>query len=375
VKPEDRDRLLALFQLAAEVPPATSGHVTDDDDLLTTWRQGELTPAEEDRFFAHLDACPACRKRIAELGQLTPEPDAALVTIPSAVAKPSRPRRLLLTAIVAVAACLVIGLAWVLSPARESARLDQARRDLNDGRPEDAWGRIERLSGERAGQLQEEAAYKAGLADLQGGRYDETLDWCRKADEKGVRSGRLENLRLMASADPAERVPAEVALEFRGNLLARGFRPDGTRANATSPQPDPVRQAAWEAAVKAYPESPVLVHNYGEFLLSRGRYRDALAVFLTPISQWHHRDPSAGIGMGLARFADGRDPTEVEAALSLFRATAEENPNHPALLIDVAVCLERLGKPAEAQTYWENALPLVSDPAIQEQIRRHLDRK
>src|SRR5205823_7809330 len=115
VKPRDRDRLLALFKLAADGPPAAGPHVADDDELLTAWRQGELTAAEEDRFFAHLDACPACRRRVAGLAGLFPEPAPAPVAVPSAVARPSRPRRLLLTAVVAVAACLVIGLAWVLS--------------------------------------------------------------------------------------------------------------------------------------------------------------------------------------------------------------------------------------------------------------------
>ena len=53
--PTERDHMLDLFRHAAGVPAATGAHVADDDELLAAWRMGDLSPAEEDRFYDHLE--------------------------------------------------------------------------------------------------------------------------------------------------------------------------------------------------------------------------------------------------------------------------------------------------------------------------------
>ncbi|HJZ60096.1 MAG TPA: zf-HC2 domain-containing protein [Gemmataceae bacterium] len=387
MKQSDRDRVLALFQLAADVPPPDTGHVADDDELLTAWREGNLTPAEEERFFAHLDACPACRKAVVELAQSLPAPETPAV--PEG-AKHSGSRRLLWTAAVALAACLVIGIAWALTGSNDPAELARARADLEQGRPEAALERLQNIRPDRLGgdgpraelaKLREQAAYEAALDDLKAARYDEAARTCRSVREKGVNSARLTNVYLMATADPAERVPGELAMAFHPTLLHRGFRPDGTRPNPVFLPPNPEREAAWRAAVKEHPDDEFLIMNLGDFLLNRGRYHEAGEVF-------SQRDLVGGLpargasepgltradGRALANFGDGQNPPDVEWALTCFRIGDRFPTNAPAL-VNCAVCLERLGKPAEARPYWEKALPLVTDPAIKAQIEQNLAKK
>jgi hypothetical protein len=212
VTPTDRDKLLALIRLAGDAPPADP-HVATDDDLLTSWRLGDLTPGEEDRFFAHLAACPACRASIVELAELlpeTPEP----VTVPAAPVMPSRRQRLIRTAGVASAACLVIGLVWALSSTSDSKELARAQQALNEGRLDDVFRRVEgirpdrlRTDAERAEfhKVYEEAAYRKALAELKAGHYDEAAAHCLSAKAKGVTSSRLTTVYELATADPTDR--------------------------------------------------------------------------------------------------------------------------------------------------------------------------
>lgn len=73
-----RDQLLALYGMAADHGPLSDTHVADDE-MLTAWREGLLTEAEEGCFFTHLDACPECRRTVIAL------------VVPTVTPRPARP--------------------------------------------------------------------------------------------------------------------------------------------------------------------------------------------------------------------------------------------------------------------------------------------
>src|SRR5205823_26030 len=112
---------------------------------------------------------------------------------------------------------------------------------------------------------------------------------------------------------------------------------------------------------------------HGSYLLARRRYDEALAEFRAAVAL-DHDSPLPPLGMGLVCF-ERRQVSDRQTALDHFRQAERAAPDHPPVLVNVAVCLEALEGPAAARAYWEKALPRVTDPATREQIRRHLDRK
>ncbi len=382
MKPTDRARLLNLFRAAAQLSPPATGHIAQDDVLLTAWRTGDLTDAEESQFFGHLEACKACCQVVIELGSAFP-PE---VTSPSSIAvvPATRPRRLLRTALVALAACLVIGLAWSFS-GRESDQFAEAKRDLDAGRAEDALIKLDavrpRNDKDRAklNQLLEEAAFSAALQDLKLGRYADAANKCLAVREKGVESGRIANVLLLSNAPQELRVPGELLLAFRPTLLHWGFRPDGTRAAPSSIRIDEPHLTAWKAASEHYPDDEYLRLNYGTLLLLQQRFQAAREVLDTPLLEAIVPTRSlSGSGMsltdarGIAFFGDGSSREGVERARHAFMAD-DRHRTSPNAAINTAICLERLGQPADARLLWLSALPQIADPQIKQIIEEHLN--
>src|SRR5437762_553740 len=102
MNPTERDRLLALFGHAAADAPA-GPHVADDDELLTAWRLGDLSAAEDARFHEHLAGCAGCRRYVADLAA---EP-------PAEPPPKSFPWRTVLTVVASLAACVVLVVGWL----------------------------------------------------------------------------------------------------------------------------------------------------------------------------------------------------------------------------------------------------------------------
>jgi superkiller protein 3 len=286
-------------------------------------------------------------------------------------------RRLPLLGAFAVAASLLVVVGWILAPTRDSIEMARANRELQAGRADEALARLGRVHPERLQDrertelptLVETAAYQSASKALTDGRFDDAARAFDAASNADVRSARIENLRLLASAGEEAPVPGELTLAYRGSLLDRGFTPKGgrkTRGGPASHTP-PERQAAWGRAAKEHPDSTTLQLNYGEFLLTLGKPQEAVAVFQRVIER-EPRNEAAHLGLGLALAADERDPQRFEKALAEFRTAEGLDPNSLPAQINIAVCLEALGDRPGAQQYWERVLPRINDPARRDQI-------
>lgn len=66
--------------------------------------------------------------------------------------------------------------------------------------------------------------------------------------------------------------------------------------------------------------------------------------------------PDALMKAGLDALYTKRDP---EGAVALFRKVLVKNPNHYGANFQLAVALDRAGKPTEARPYWEKALQMA----------------
>jgi hypothetical protein len=140
----ERQRLEALFRVTAntqEVPE--EGHIKDDEELLTCWSLGTLTPGQQAAIVEHLADCPPCRQGVAEMlraGVLAP-----LGAEPALRAR-RRVRPLWVLgglAGLAAAACLAF---LLLRPAPDGPTANElAAADLAAGRPREALERLERL--------------------------------------------------------------------------------------------------------------------------------------------------------------------------------------------------------------------------------------
>jgi tetratricopeptide (TPR) repeat protein len=374
----DRDRLLALFGHAAADAPASGPHVADDEELLTAWRLGELSPAEDARFHEHLANCPGCRRYVADLSAAdspaTTGPGVEQTTASSAFPTPSRfPWRSVVGVVAALAACVVLAVGWLGVPSTEAREVARAEAEFNEGKPEAALARLMRIPPERLTarekarrlELLERAAYQTIRGDLEAGRSDEAAMRHTVASAAGATSDRLNGLKVLAD----NRLTLRPALTAQsGSLLERGYLPNGAKpVNGAVPGPNDSVRAAWEAAAKANPDDPAVLVNAGEFLLGQGELVGAMVKFVRAVEL----DPAnlgGHIGLGLALAADEK----FDAALQPFRRALELAPDSAAVLIDLAVCYEGMKDPNSARPYWEKALERTTDPKIRNSIAGHL---
>lgn len=362
MNPTERDRLLALFGHAAADAPA-GPHVADDDELLTAWRLGDLSPAEDARLHEHLATCADCRRHVADLAATSP------------IAEPTPKKsswRSVIGVVAALAACVVLAVGWFVLPSSAAREVARAETEVNDGKPDAALARLMRVSPDRLPAAQKEkrqallerAAYQAVRGDVEAGRFEDATTQYEVASAAGAKSARLDGLRVLAD----RRLPLKPALSpDAGSLLDRGYLPNGANPTMSVPVPNDALRAAWVEALTANPDDPATLVNAGEFLLSQLDLGNAEEVFRRAVE--HDPKNVAGhIGLGLTAAARDR----FDAALRHFVRALELAPDSPALLVNVAVCYEALNDPETARTHWELALERATDPKLRTTIARHL---
>jgi cytochrome c-type biogenesis protein CcmH/NrfG len=365
MNPTERDRLLALFRHAAADGPAAGPHVADDDELLTAWRLGELSPAEDARFHEHLASCAECRKLVAVLAE----------AFPQTTAEPTPSRfgwRSVVGVLAALAACVVLAVGWLGMPSTEAREVAKAEAEFNDGKPDAALARLMRIppdrlkvsERQRRQELLERAAYQTIRGDLEAGHYDAAASHYTVASAAGAASSRLDGLKVLAD----NHLPLRPTLTPQaGSLLERGYLPNGANPMMSVPVPNDALRAAWDAAVKANPDDPATLVNAGEFLLGQRDFAKAESLFRHAV-ELDANNTAAHLGLGLTAAARDR----FDAALPHFRRALELAPDSAAIMIDLAVCYEALKDPTAARPYWEQALDRTTDPKLRACIAKHL---
>ena len=372
--PPESDKLLALFAAAADAPaPPVDTHPADDDETIAAFATGALTPLARRQLLAHLTACTPCRRRFAELAR-----DGTLAALRDSVTPAARPRPLawrnrrvaiggLLAASLLVA---VFGLWWVQStPGRALA---EATADLDSGRTGEAFDRLERVATERLSaeerrrhtELLERAAYGLGRDALTDGRFDAVGEVERRAAANGAKSGRLTNLTIQAARSDRQ----ESRLSSASLLLDRGVIMNGQQVVFKSARPDADTDARFRKAMEQFPDDPTLLTNYGEFLIEKVRYDEAVDVF-TRAANAAPDAPAPHTGLGLALFKLKR-PTD---ALPHFLTA--ERLGHGLAAVNAALCHEALGDRRQANVCWQRALPLVTSADLRQQIEETLMRE
>ncbi len=281
--------------------------------------------------------------------------------------------------VAALAACLLIGVFWVLSSRDNDALLALAQRDINEGNAARAFERVSQYLKEKEGTasrsdlqkakaLLEESGYQAARRGIQDGNVKRVEDIVEAARQKGAGSGRLANLRIQAQ----RRFAAENALAVKGTLVDYGFELNGQSYEKSLPSMDAAEQlidASFTAAVAAHPDTLQLRLNFGQFLLEQQPSR-ALEQFLVA----ERIDPSnalAQTGIGLAMFQSGQEGAAPQA-LPHFEKAAELLPRDLDANLNLAICLTRLGQRDAARRRFETALTLCTDPALRQRIEKAL---
>jgi tetratricopeptide (TPR) repeat protein len=360
-------RELVRTAVRAQTPPP-GPHVADDDELLAAWSAGLLAPPAHQTLVEHLSRCAACREEVVELlnqGVLEfAEPRA-------------RPHRRALTwwlpAGLAAALLLVAIGVWFLLPTGDPV-LVRAAEDLDAGRAEAAWQQLDawldaphaEADRQRARRLLEQAGYALARADLSGKRFQAVRDRVARLAERGVVSGRLRNLALQAE----HAAPVEVALAGKGALLAYGYEPDGNTPGKALPVPDDRLERQWQQALEEFPGEPLLLVNYGQFLFAQERFDEARERFAAALAA-DERLPAALLGLGLVAY-QGQD---YQAALDRFESLLRLTPDSVEGHVNVAMCLERLGRGPEARPHWQQAADATDNAVWRRKIRRHLQEK
>lgn len=390
------DRVRKLLRMAADAQPApTEGHFVEDDELLTCWSQGLLAPDEHERLIEHLAICPRCRNEVADLiraGVLefpeagaeedAEQAPAAAVEAASlrSAAVPRKSWFSLPWTRVALAASILVclgGIAWLLSPSGPSGlerQLARADRDLDAGHPAAAMDRVEPLLGQeldaatqaRAEELLKRAGYAAAVKGLSAKDFGQVLEIEHRVSRRVGASPQLLNLKLQAERG----VPAEFSLGTAGTLPAYGYELDGSAPRKALPVLDETTQRLdreFRAAVKEYPHSAALWLNRGQFLLALARHDEAGECFAEAL-KLEPKNELARLGLGLVWF----EQQQYEAALKEFQAVVAASPQNVSAQVNAAICLERLGRPADARHLWERVLELTGDARLRQQIEAHL---
>jgi|GEM_PF-1706943 len=387
-------------EVASPTGDGTPEHPRDDEDLLLDWSLGDLSPERHRQLLDHLAACPACRREIAAMvsaGALVlPDVDAAgpdenthvdaslrnavrpVSERPSHVASPpdANPlagraaygwrRPAIVTLVVALAASLLLLLApqvFHFRSADGSSVIALAQRDVDQGRPGEAFARMETyLSGERAvaeaqriqaGTILESSGYELARDGLVQGDFNRVSDIQHRVSRHTGGSSRLLNLRIQAERGET----AEQSLSLRTSLVRDyGYETDGRRQikDFSIPEITSTQQrieGELLAGIEAFPDSLALRLNYGQFLLDQNEYQRAEGVFAEAV----RRVPDsvlAQTGLGLALFQQNR-PDTIERALEPFQKAVQLSPDDPVVNLNLAVCLARLGRAGDAQRYLE----------------------
>lgn len=376
---ETNKLLRRLFRQASDQQQsAPRPHVVDDPELLTCWSQGQLLPRDHEQFVDHLAECSFCCRDLADMVRsgviALPEITKSSMEAPNVLPFRRRlQRRYLLAAGTLAAAVLLavfIGLRLGFQPERELVRLDQ---EVQDGNFAKAVESLERLLGrdlsqpvrERTRKLLEKAGYFQARSWLSAGRFAEVVGLEKRLGERGIASARLENLKLQAG----RRIPAEFALAQAGMLLHYGYELDGFAPAKGLPTIDnetEKQQRDWLKALSRFPGDALLRINFGQFLLTLGRYEEAQSQLAQAV-KLGGQDSSANLGLGLVAYQSEDYPV----ALKHFQAALLVAPESLAAHLNAAMCYERLGKKASADYHWERAAGLTTDASLKQQIEAH----
>ncbi len=350
-----------------DAPALDSPHPIDDEDLLLDWSLGDLSPERHQQVLDHLAACPACRREIAAMvraGVLSlPTVDASVPdAIPRAEPTTSAWRRpAIVTLVVALAASVLLVLAptvFDFGAPEAGSLIAMAQRDLDQGRPDEAFARLETYLSSggpaedqrgRAAALLESAGYELARGGLSQGDFRRVAEIDSRVTSRTRASARLLNLRLQAERGET----AERSLAQRRSLVRDyGYERNGQRLlkDFSIPEITPTQrriEAELLAGIEAFPDSLDLRLNYGQFLLDQNEFQRAEAVFAEAVRR-EPRSVLAQTGLGLALFQQNR-PEAIERALEPFQRAVQLSPDDPTANLNLAVCLTRLGRAQEAQ--------------------------
>jgi len=379
-----RNRILRVaFEAALDSATADLGnsgrHPVDDDELLLDWSLGDLDQQRREAFVDHLAECSSCRRELAAMVRagaiVLPEVDeddfdADANAGPSAAARhdqpKSRARPTLLLLAGALAASVLAMLAWGLfgpGGPGESSVIAMAQRDLDAGRAGEAFRRIDAYLTDqaeiaadqraRAEGILEASGYQVARQELTQGQFAKVSVIEDQVARRAGASARLVNLRLQAERGET----AEQSLAAKTSLVADyGYERDGRRhiKDFTFPEitdSDRRLKKEFAEAVQAHLDSVELRLNFGQFLLAQNDFPAAADQFAEAV----RIDPAnalAQTGLGLALFQEGEEES-IARALEHFRRAVELAPDDPAARLNLAVCLVRLGREAEAEPYFE----------------------
>jgi len=387
-----RHLFVTAINSSAETPSRTgaslSPHPIDDEDLLLDWSAGDLAPERHEQLLDHLAACPTCRREIAAMvraGALVlPHVDASLrdaVPLAERAAYGPWRRRSIFALVVALAASLLLVFARGLfdtGPRRGGTPIAMAQRDLEQGRTSEAFNRIDDYLSQadqltvtaddrrQAAAILESSGYELARSGLVKGDFRRVSDVENRVARRTTGSARLRNLRIQAERGET----AEQSLARRRSLVRDyGYETNGRRLIKDFSIPEitaTVRriEAAWVAAIEAFPDAIDLRLNYGHFLLDQNDFQRAETVFAEAVG----REPEnvlAHTGLGLALFQQNR-PETIQRALEHFQKAVELSPNDPGVNMNLAVCLTRLGREADARPYFEKANSFNPEPTATE---------
>ncbi|MFO0905759.1 MAG: tetratricopeptide repeat protein [Pirellulales bacterium] len=374
---------------------APGPHVADDDALLERWSAGYLDSAETRQITDHLAACTRCATLVAQMvksGTLVlPLIEESTADSMAASAQSSSPpgagggafegplggsrRPFLAIASLAVAATLVAAVLYFGGRSNSAeGQLALAKGEFARGDHLAALERVEGLISRDVAEplrtdalsVAREAAEKAAVERLEKGDFTQVSQIAARVDRLGVATDQVVNADLQARrADPAI-----VSLARSGGLLDYGYDLNGQAFQKGFPTFDAAfeqQQKQWEQALQKYPDSLLLRVNFGQFLLKAG----AIAAAESQFSEALDRQPDsvdAQLGLGLARY----ERQDYTAALDAFQAVMRERPQSATAAINAALASEALQRPDDARRYWRQALPLVDDPTLRDQIERHI---
>jgi tetratricopeptide (TPR) repeat protein len=199
---------------------------------------------------------------------------------------------------------------------------------------------------------------------MQSGHFAEVRQIEKRLLAVGVRTGRLANLTIQAERGSKP----EIVLAQAGGLTDFEYGLDGRPLPIKGlPLPDEKLAAAWEEALKEYPDDPWLLLNYGHYLLKQNRLADAEGLFRRAPA-WEEVAAPAHLGLGLAAF----EGEHFEQALVEFQAARRCDPKSWLAAMNCAICLERLDRKQQAIDAWSEAIPLAPSPDLAKQVQAHL---
>ena len=380
---------------AAADRTAPGPHVADDDALLERWSAGYLDPAETRQITDHLAACSRCATLVAHMVksgtlvppllaeptaesratsvQVTASPDASGRAFDGPLGGSRRP--FLAIASLAVAATLVAAVLYFGGRSNSvEGQLALAKVELARGGHLEALQRVEGLLDREVAEplrtdalsVAREAAEKEAVARLEKGDFAEVSQIAARVDRLGVASDQVVNADLQARRGDS----AIVSLARVGGLLDYGYDLSGQALQKAFPTFDAAfeqQRKQWEESLQKYPDSLLLRVNFGQFLLKAGAIAAAESEFTEALGR-HPDSVDAQLGLGLARY----ERQDYTAALDAFLDVLRERPQSATAAINAALACEALERKDDARRYWRQALPLVDDPTLRDQIERHI---